>query len=396
MNFSIGFKNLPFVPDHRQVIYIENLYDQTINEVIVKNIDMISRRFESRGFEFVYIPFLGSDSNLEARVRYYAPYLTTDIAYEQLPQSSLLLSCMARPENRQEISPSLIIYSHEDENGEKVFDGWNIDNESEQIALHSILALTAKLSHGVSENQIQYSLCRDDDSIDKMACRRSDKPVRSLRLSLCQKRKSEDFLGVEFSLNNEIASSIDSSTSGFGVSKEQVQPYEEDQTLESLLSDLDRTVKRLQLNGLSLAAIRELIDKHETLSRMTITADYHIFLPDYNNLEIKMTTLPKALFFLFLRYPKGLVLKSLPDYYTELYNIYKQLRPKSEDERIRVTITKLVNPYGNAINENIARIRAAFVKNFDEHLAENYFVTGSKGEPYAIRLDRQLIDWLED
>lgn len=193
MNFSIGFKNLPFVPDHRQVIYIENLYDQTINEVIVKNIDMISRRFESRGFEFVYIPFLGSDSNLEARVRYYAPYLTADIAYEQLPQSSLLLSCMARPENRQEISPSLIIYSHEDENGEKVFDGWNIDNGSEQIALHSILALTAKLSHGVSENQIQYSLCRDDDSIDKMACRRSDKPVRSLRLSLCQKRKSEDF-----------------------------------------------------------------------------------------------------------------------------------------------------------------------------------------------------------
>lgn len=89
-------------------------------------------------------------------------------------------------------------------------------------------------------------------------------------------------------------------------------------------------------------------------------------------------------------------MKSLPDYYTELYNIYKQLRPKSEDERIRVTITKLVNPYGNAINENIARIRAAFVKNFDEHLAENYFVTGSKGEPYAIRLDRQLIDWLED
>ena len=106
-------------------------------------------------------------------------------------------------------------------------------------------------------------------------------------------------------------------------------------------------------------------------------------------------TLPKALYFLFLRYPEGIVLKTLPDHYTELLNIYRQLRPRANEERIRVTITKVTNPLGNAINENVARIRKAFVEKFDEHLAQNYFVKGERAGLYGISLDPSLVVWDE-
>lgn len=185
----------------------------------------------------------------------------------------------------------------------------------------------------------------------------------------------------------------------------ELYPYDENLTPEEneeerskwetdeLLYDLEYIVDSLQLSGMSLDAIHEFIDKRQTISRLAITEDYRIFLPEYNNMEIEMTALPKALYFLFLRYPEGIVLKELQDHYTELLNIYRQLRPNLDEEKRALTVSKLVNPFSNAIHENLARIRKAFVEKFDEHLSKNYIITGAPGEPYAIELNRRLVVW---
>lgn len=176
------------------------------------------------------------------------------------------------------------------------------------------------------------------------------------------------------------------------------EEIEDEQSLietAKVLRELRMTVQKLRLEGVSLMAIHKFIDKQEPLSRMTITPDYRIFLPDYNNMEIEMGTLPKAIYFLYLRYPEGIVYKHMPDYFSELLNIYKQLRPNTDEARLNLTITKVVNPLGNALNENLARIRKAFVEKFDEHLANNYIITGERGSQYSIPLDRDLITWEE-
>ena len=176
------------------------------------------------------------------------------------------------------------------------------------------------------------------------------------------------------------------------------EALEEERSLKDtadILRDLRMTVQRLRLEGVSLMAIHEFIDKQEPLSRMIITPDYRIFLPDYNNMEIEMGALPKAIYFLYLRYPKGIIYKHMPDYYNELLGIYKQLRPNTDEARLNLTVTKVVNPLGNALNENLARIRKAFVEKFDEHLANNYIILGERGAAYSISLDRDLITWEE-
>ena len=128
---------------------------------------------------------------------------------------------------------------------------------------------------------------------------------------------------------------------------------------------------------------------------MTITPDHRIFLPDYNNMEIEMGALPKAVYFLYLRHPEGIICKHMQDYYNELLDIYTHLRPNTDKARLILTITKVVNPLGNALNENIARVRKAFVEKFDEHLANNYIITGERGERYAIPLDRALVEGMK-
>ena len=198
-----------------------------------------------------------------------------------------------------------------------------------------------------------------------------------------------------FSLNED--KSIEAFDESNASEKTAEEIAEEQSLIETakVLRELRMTVQKLRLEGVSLMAIHEFIDKQEPLSRMIITPDYRIFLPDYNDMEIEMGALPKAIYFLYLRYPEGIIYKHMQDYYNELLNIYRQLRPNTDEARLNLTITKVVNPLGNALNENIARIRKAFVEKFDEHLANNYIITGERGSQYLIPLNRELITWEE-
>lgn len=132
---------------------------------------------------------------------------------------------------------------------------------------------------------------------------------------------------------------------------------------------------------------------------MVITENYDIILPYYNDLHIKMEPLVKAVFILFLRHEEGIVFKCLSDYRDELKAIYLDIRSKLErpghlsEERINQSIDALTNPLSNSINEKCARVRAAFVSQFDESLAKYYYIDGNCGEAKRIILDRDLVEW---
>ena len=116
---------------------------------------------------------------------------------------------------------------------------------------------------------------------------------------------------------------------------------------------------------------------------------------DGANTEVKMEPLVKAVFFLFLNHPEGIVFKYLPDYREELITIYNKLRPLGLNDRSMQSIEDVTNPCLNSINEKCARIRAAFINKFDEHLAKNYYIIGERGEAKKITLPRDLVIWEE-
>ena len=170
---------------------------------------------------------------------------------------------------------------------------------------------------------------------------------------------------------------------------------DEDQRFVSLtlLEDMDVRVQKLRAKGLNEWTFRSLFKTKAQLSRLVITKDYRILLPDYNDIEVKMEPLVKAVYFLFLNHPEGIIFKELADYREELLNIYKKLKPMGLNKRTIQSIEDVTNPLLNSINEKCARIRSAFVKEFDESLAKNYFVSGERGEAKKIALPRDLVIW---
>jgi hypothetical protein len=132
-------------------------------------------------------------------------------------------------------------------------------------------------------------------------------------------------------------------------------------------------------------------EENSTLSRLIITKDYRIILPDYNDLEIRMYPLPKAVFFLFLKHSEGILFKNLPDYKEELISYYKEISGRESIKGMEKSVEDIVNPSLNSINEKCSRIREAFIKHFDDSIAQNYYITGERAKPKKITLDRKLV-----
>ena len=159
-----------------------------------------------------------------------------------------------------------------------------------------------------------------------------------------------------------------------------------------LIEEVKHKVHKLKEYGLSEKDIASLLRSEQPLLQLTVSKNYKIFLGEKRT-EVCMEPLVKSVYLLFLKHPEGIVFKNLPDYREELASIYVKLRPLGLNERALQSIEDVTNPLLNSINEKCARIRSAFVKDFDEGLAKNYFIKGERGEPKKISLPRDLVTW---
>ena len=158
-----------------------------------------------------------------------------------------------------------------------------------------------------------------------------------------------------------------------------------------LTAEIQDRVKRLRAYGLKETIIESLFLQKPELSRLVVTEDFRILLPDYNGLEIKMEPLPKAVYLLFLRHPDGIMFKYLPEFRAEFESIYMSITKREDTSSIQQSIDRVLDPTDNSINEKCARIRTAFISRFDDRLAEEYYITGYAGTPKKIELDRSLV-----
>lgn len=162
-----------------------------------------------------------------------------------------------------------------------------------------------------------------------------------------------------------------------------------------IIEEVRERIKQLKEKGLTENFLRNLFQEKPKLSRLVVTKDMRIVLPDYQNMEIEMEPINKAVYLLFLRHPEGIIFKYLPDYRRELAEIYQKIKPFGLNERAIRSIEDVTNPCLNSINEKCARIRGAFISRFDESLAKNYYIFGWRGEAKKISLPSDLIVWEE-
>lgn len=160
-----------------------------------------------------------------------------------------------------------------------------------------------------------------------------------------------------------------------------------------LLQEVKEKVRKLKSYGVESYVIASAINEDEALPQLIVTEDYKILLSGEKSIDIKMEPLVKAVYLLFLKHPEGIRFKDLPDYRVELTELYLKMKPNGLTERVRKSIEDVTNPMLNSINEKCARIRGAFVGQFDKRLAQYYYIDGRRCQPKAIALSRKLVEW---
>jgi hypothetical protein len=154
-----------------------------------------------------------------------------------------------------------------------------------------------------------------------------------------------------------------------------------------------QVIDNLLLNGCTPEMLLLLINQRVKMSRLRITSQFRIFLVDYDNMEIKMAPLPKALFLFYLRHPEGVMFSYLQDYKDEIEAIYAKLSHDDDAQKIQENVSRLIDPLNNSVNEKCAIVKKAFVSKLSGNIAANYYISGVQGQKKKIPLDRSLVEW---
>ena len=168
----------------------------------------------------------------------------------------------------------------------------------------------------------------------------------------------------------------------------------EEEALDPRTEEILAEIRRLQEKyGVSIDELEVLLGYTVRLSPVRITRSGKIFLIAYENKEVKMPNISKALYFLYLRHPEGLRYKEIAEHRDELLQLYQGLTGRDEPEEIEKSIDLLADPFGNALNVNASRIKTAFRNVVSDRIARFYYINGAAGDVKKVPLDRDLVIW---
>jgi hypothetical protein len=375
---NIRFKHLvysnhlfPFLDNC--ILYTASEKSQPIDDFIVKNLEWLKMKAEKKGCKFIYLPELfgihPDQEFIKIYLSYYHPNYSFDpdmtehfynLKINNFELSNLFLSILNIPEIQQ---PALL--RNRKGTGDKNPFEYSVYN----------------FKNGVSfKRQIT-------DYFDNLQAI-GDETQGFYRLTKTEHKTADDNF---FDEANKLADDVIGKISYF---KEQGLNSIVLEIALHLLEGVDK--QELTQLGLSVGTIPQLQINNRKVSRLRIEwiskFDFQIILPDYGNMVVEMTLLPKALYYLFLKHPEGILFSNLPKYKQELAAIYSKISNFSDKQEIEQNIDRICDPLDNSINVNCSRIKSAFVKLIDVKLAENYFITGYRGEEKKIAIAPELIE----
>lgn len=159
----------------------------------------------------------------------------------------------------------------------------------------------------------------------------------------------------------------------------------------ALLDEIDALQRKY---GVTIEELELALSYKIKLSRLRITSRYEIILDDFDHIEVKMGTLAKAVFLLYLKHPEGIRYKNLIDHQLELEQIYTSISDRSNLEAMQKSISDLTDPItSNSINEKVSKVKKAFLDAMDDRVARFYYIDGKPGEAKKIALQRSLVIW---
>lgn len=254
---------------------------------------------------------------------------------------------------------------------------------------------------GVSHSMSISPTCKSDDVEFSIAARKTDeKPKRKRSFWPRRQHDAEEHDVVYADYSEPLTDSDVLFDIGL---KDTVEPdYEAepdyDAQRQKALNDIEAMildyVTRYHADPTALLTkIRgKIIVNPDKVSPLRVNSDLEIVLPYYNEKVVDLYPQAKAVYFLMLRHPEGIVLKDMPDYAEEMQMLYDLIMPKRDDDKARETVANLCDPFTGRLQQVLSRVKKAFDSViYNNDIAANYYIVGERGKPYRIALPSDQI-----
>ena len=376
-------ERLPFKPKTNVVIYFDvmGVGMKLFYDALYVHYESIVSEFRRGGLEFCFLPKIARDMDLAKIYRYFNPQADPNDHVPYIPYDDRdLLEYVVVDYDRERMEPGLIQYKGEDFDREdtytyaytpipRSFNDCPSEFIERYVSEHGVARNLFDARSAVNDLPDEYAVADNCEVQREQAA--SERPsfwrslTRFMRNEPAERSRQETSAPVEMS---------------------------DEPSVEDMMSEVQLLVEQLRQSGVGEVALQRLFRPTQQLSRMRVHYG-RIFLTDYNNMEIRMHPLSKALYLLFLRHPEGISFSDLPDYRQELLRMYELMSGRDSREDIRRSIDDVTDPTRNSINEKCSRIKQAFLREFDDSIARNYYITGGRGEPKKILLPREMVTW---
>ena len=343
---------LPFdMYDHKVFVYIENDYNEKINNFILQHWEEINNEFDSYECQFLYVPKWNFETSMlhlanlgeeqTKRVRESLNNMTT------VQFSMVLMKTLGFENEIGNEYGGIFHFAHRFKYGDGYT--WDMDVDKSKFTYCSMLDLDEE---GL---KFFFHTYLRGIAMQRKAPHGFNKTIRVEDwLKISKKNNSHEIADTDFPIKmKEIAENV----------KKEIETLKKAGYYEMLLHTL----------GEDLVNELKSVQTVPALSHLEITDDYRIILTDYGK-EVKMTPIQKALYIFYLRHPEGIEFKVLSAYYDEMLSIYKVLSNRENIEKQRESVRRLVDVTDNAINEKCSRIKEAFLRVADDFISRNYYI----------------------
>lgn len=368
--------------EKKDVIYIEQEYDEQTNEAIRDNLPELTEIVRKAGYRFYYLPVEFEKLHLQDILGRYFPGIDKSDTLNSFETSKLVR--MLFPDwDDGTICPSLLISKQRGH-----------DPEIMQLDTHQ--NITEQFLHRFPPKESTPRRCAAPTSSDESALRCDgdilEKRVNQLkeyRVRPCRVPEEDDLFFIHKLESKENAT--------FGKASAEITETplsQEQQATKEIIAELrlrfGQAVKHMPVDLIIKMLLEDYHSKMEA-TPLHVTSDLRILLPEIDR-QFSFKPQAKTLYLFFLRHPEGVNLKDLVDYREELMEIYCQLTNRFDDDTINSAIDSIIDSTNNNANVLLSRINGHIKEVIsDTQLANLYCILGQRGDIKRISLPREKV-----
>lgn len=337
---------LPHIESSKKTVILFDLVgDLQLNSSYKEDYDSIVNEFNLIDCDFIFLPNVSFPNNVDELIHYFIPHLNHKMSYiEDLVLHSLI-------DNQKDSHKYFSLYS----NDYKEF--LNYLGYRGNAASGFIIIL---------ESDIYIVKYSNEDILNGL------EDPKQMILNFLHSLDSEIFSSRHKRvITSEFDKAIDENLDEEAIAK---------------IKLINKQIEELKSSGkwlFILPLLKKTLDNLSTeidldsISTISIDDEYNIYLPYFNNLEIKLSHLTKVIYIFFYNHPEGIRLSELWKFEEELLDLYLKISNQNDYDKMKKSIEDITAFASKSVFSHISRIKSRFYSLMDESYAKYYIIDGA-------------------